>query len=271
MKVIGLVLGLGLLVGAGIFALQQRTPEEVFEEPTPVDGQVVQSPILDSTDTTDEEVEDHSQFTSQFFANISNTVAYDHATVSAIAPMITGDTGVDTYVRTKAEARGYRMRPVADSESRLVSFVGQRLQPEALESLKKLQADAKKEGMTITFVSGYRSQDYQRGIFTKKLGIYDKEDLLAGKLDTQLDAILEVSSIPGYSKHHSGYTIDIACNSYELTNVFMQTNCYKWLAKDNFKNARAYNFIPSYPIGIENQGPDPESWEFIWVPGDLLK
>lgn len=277
MKIVGITLGIILLVAAGFFAVHQiQNPEDttaieqVIEQEQQAEEQTQVQPET-SQPVEQPVVEDNTKFTSDFFKTISDTVTYGNATILASAPSITGDVEVDAYIHAKAEARGYKMRPVATDESQLIALQGQRLQQAASISLKKLQAAAKKQGLTITFVSGYRSPSYQQGIVTKKLGTYNKENLLAGKMDAQLDAILKVSSIPGYSKHHSGYTIDIACNSYELTNAFMQTDCYKWLAKDNFKNARAYNFIPSYPVGIENQGPDPESWEFIWVPSDLLK
>lgn len=272
MKIFGIILGLVLIVAAGLFAVQQKNPiaqdlqEVIVPEKVVNDDQVVNNEEVAET----EEVLDESKFTAQFFKNISDTITYDHVSANNTPSTITGDTEVDDYIRAKAIARGYKLRHQAD-ESRLVNVQGQRLQPEASTSLKQLQAAAKNQGMVVTFVSGYRSIAKQREIFLGKLGNYDKQKLLDGELDAKLDSILEASSVPGYSKHHTGYTVDIACNSYELTNAFMNTTCYKWLAKDNFKNARAYNFIPSYPVGIENQGPDPESWEFIWVPSGLLK
>lgn len=243
---------------------QQGTQEAIIQTPESNSEQQVEQ-----TDG-EEETSDDTQFTSQKFKTISDTVRYDHVDTATVAPYIVNDTAVDAYLQKKAEARGYQLRHQAD-ELRLVAIQGQRLQPEAAESLKQMQAAAKKEGMNITFVSGYRSVADQRRIVVNKLGAYNKEDLLAGKLDTQIEGILVVSSMPGYSKHHTGYTIDIACGNYDLSNSFMKTKCYEWLSKDNFKNARAYNFIPSYPAGIGNQGPNPESWEFIWVPNKYLE
>ncbi len=234
-----------------------QTPESNTEQPVEqIDGE--------------EETSNDSQFTSQKFKTISDTVKYDHVDTATTAPYIVNDAAVDAYLQKKAVARGYQLRHQAD-ESHLVAYASQRLQPEVVESLKTMQAAAKKEGMNITFVSGYRSIADQRRIVLNKLGTYTKEDVLAGKLDATIESILVVSSLPGYSKHHTGYTIDIACGNYDLSNAFMKTKCYEWLSKDNFKNARAHNFIPSYPVGIENQGPNPESWEFVWVPSNYLE
>lgn len=241
----------------GVQELVTQTPESNTEQ------------SIEQTDGEERTLDD-AQFTAQKFKTISDTVRYDNVDTAITAPYIVNDTAVDAYLQKKAEERGYQLRHRAD-ESRLVSFGGQRLQPEAVESLKTMQAAAKKEGMNITFVSGYRSIADQRRIVVNKLGTYIKDDLLAGKLDTKIEGILVVSSIPGYSKHHTGYTIDIACGNYDLSNAFMKTKCYEWLSKDNFKNARVYNFIPSYPVGIENQGPNPESWEFMWVPSNYLE
>ena len=51
-------------------------------------------------------------------------------------------------------------------------------------------------------------------------------------------------------------------------NAFGDTAAYRWLAEDNFKIARRFGFVPSYPAELPGQGPSPEPWEFIWV-GDI--
>jgi LAS superfamily LD-carboxypeptidase LdcB len=47
--------------------------------------------------------------------------------------------------------------------------------------------------------------------------------------------------------------------------VFEQSVCFGWLSKGNYKNAKSNGWIPSYPDGAKKQGPDPESWEYVWV------
>lgn len=274
-KVVGIVLIVILIIMCWFLfrprAVSQTNENVAIVGEIQIKERPVSSVASDSPAEPEEsDVKDNSRFTSQFFKTISDTIVYDHVDTVATPPSITGDADVDVYLQKKAENRGYQLRHQAD-ESRLVDVGDKKLQPEAAESLSALQAAAKKERMTITFVSGYRSVADQRRIVLNKLGTYDKDALLAGKRDTNIDDILVVSSMPGYSKHHTGYTVDIACGNYDLSNAFMQTPCYQWLSHDNFANARAYNFVPSYPKGIANQGPNPESWEFIWVPDSYLE
>lgn len=200
------------------------------------------------------------------FISMQDGARHEGVTNPGRAPSITGDEDIDAYIRAKAEERGYRLRPAAD-ESRLVAYGNQRLQPEAKRALESLSAAAQEEGLPIVFASGYRSVDRQREIFASKLGAYEQDALLAGEYDATLDAILAVSSVPGYSKHHTGYAADLGCGSYELEDAFRETSCYAWLAKDDFAVARSFGFVPSYPDDGGRQGPDPEPWEFIWIPG----
>ena len=94
---------------------------------------------------------------------------------------------------------------------------------------------------------------------------------MTGIYDEKINEVLTVSSIPGYSKHHSGYAADFGCGNDYLVYSFAETECYEWLSADNFKNSRMYGFIPSYPNNGGVQGPDPEPWEFVWVGSELLK
>ena len=44
---------------------------------------------------------------------------------------------------------------------------------------------------------------------------------------TDIDKILEISSAPGYSKHHTGKAVDLSCGDYYgLTQSFSKTSCY---------------------------------------------
>lgn len=268
MKWVVRLVTIGIMVYGVWFALSQSSSQQE----APVNEIITTNNQNPAPSDKEADVADdpNARFTSAVFATIADTVRYQHVEETPTAPFITNDAAVDAYLQQKAEARGYQLRYQAN-ESRLIALQGKRLQPEAAERLQALQAAAKKEGMNITFVSGYRSIADQRRIVVNKLGTFNREDLLAGKLDAQIESILVVSSLPGYSKHHTGYTVDLACGNTDLSNAFMQTKCYEWLSQDNFKNARAYNFIPSYPVGVERQGPDPESWEFVWVPDSYLE
>ena len=119
--------------------------------------------------------------------------------------------------------------------------------------------------------SKHRSVDKQRSIFLNNFGTdFTHAQILKGHADEQLHLILTTRSIPGYSKHHTGYTIDITDRSigYDFTK-FKNTSGYQWISKNNFENARKFGFIPSYPEGAEILGPTPEAWEYVWI-GDTI-
>ena len=177
---------------------------------------------------------------------------------------------VDTYLRDFAEARGYHRRGFADEED-IVWFENIRTLPEIRDAYIAMRNTMQGQGIRLHFVSAYRSAADQRRIFTDKANLTNPRTILDGSQDTNLDAILAVSALPGYSKHHTGYAVDFGCGNDYLVYSFADTSCYAWLSANNFENAKRYGFIPSYPEGAENQGPDPEPWEFVWVGSDLLK
>lgn len=184
-------------------------------------------------------------------------------------PVISGNDIADARIRKIAEDRGYRLR--SSPAGKLISIEGNMLQPQILDSWKTLKAEALKKGLTMTIVSGYRSVEDQRNLFLERLSATGAsiESVAEGKSDKQVDKVLITTSIPGYSKHHTGYTIDILCSGYAFEN-FKNSPCNDWIIADNYKVAKENGFIPSYPPSADAQGPDPEAWEYVWVGTDLL-
>lgn len=179
-------------------------------------------------------------------------------------PAIRQNPEADKKIQAIAEKRGYKLRPQA-IESKLQFTDGQRLQQEAIQSWLLLKSTAAADGIQLELVSGYRSIVDQKQIFNDTLGAtVTDEQIAAGTADSQIDEVLKTTSIPGYSRHHTGFTVDFGCGNKILT-IFAQTPCYEWLSKFNYLNAKRFGFIPSYPQGAGNQGPDPEAWEYVWV------
>jgi D-alanyl-D-alanine carboxypeptidase len=172
---------------------------------------------------------------------------------------ITGDTDLDARIWQIALDRGYVPRPVAGAG--LSSADGIQMQPQAAEAWLQLKESARAAGLGFVVSSAYRSPESQRSHFNSKL---------EGTSDDAINAALTWYSIPGTSKHHSGYALD-----FRYTNgtfgEFRDTPDYAWLAADNFYNAKRFGFIPSYPDGVTIQGPNPEPWEFVWVGVDLIR
>ena len=183
---------------------------------------------------------------------------FDNASLPGLAavgdpPSITGNADLDARIRDLGEARGYQRRPEPSGELTLVD--GYRLQPDAGHAWESLQAAAANAGHSITLTSAYRSANTQKYILRRNL---------TGTNDEAIKAVLTTVAVPGYSKHHTGYAIDIKSGSAVL-HQFANSAAYAWLAADNWVNAKAHGWLPSYPDGTTAAGPNPEPWEFVWV------
>ena len=216
----------------------------------------------------------YKSFSPNGFKDLYEQVDYARAEAIAEAPWITGDPAADRRIEELAMRRGYRLREQAD-ENALVAQGRHALQDPAMSAWREMQAAAQAEGVELELVSAYRSVERQRQIFLRELGLmsrqstgreYDTRDIAAGQADPWIEEVLRYSSIPGFSKHHSGYTIDIADPSqgHAFTD-FRYTPGFEWISAHNYLNAKRFGFIPSYPDGADGQGPDPEPWEYVWV------
>lgn len=173
-------------------------------------------------------------------------------------PAITGDLEVDARIWELAMARGYRLRPEAGEG--LVSVDGVVMQPQAAVAWEGLRHEARAAGYTFIVSSAYRSVPSQRSWFLGKL---------EGTSDQAIDDTLRWYSVPGASKHHGGYALDFRYREGTFGD-FRNTPDFAWLSADNFAIPKKYGFIPSYPDDVEDQGPNPEPWEFVWVGTDLI-
>jgi D-alanyl-D-alanine carboxypeptidase len=218
-------------------------------------------------------------FSPNGFGDFYERLSFVGTSFSSEPSPITGEAIVDRRIRSIAERRGYRLRAQAAEEA-LVAEGRHRLHPIVWESLDELQVAAQAEGVNIEVVSAYRSPARQREIFLGLLAeegrrrqgrAYSSQEIVAGLADVAIDTILQTASIPGYSKHHTGYTIDVTDpeSGLEFTK-FGLSDGFRWLSAHNYYNAKRFGFLPSYPDGAHNQGPDPEPWEYVWVGRDLL-
>lgn len=107
------------------------------------------------------------------------------------------------------------------------------LHPAAARAWMHLRGAALHEGVVLEAISGYRSHDYQRGIFERKLA-----------RGLSVDEILAVNAAPGYSEHHSGCALDIgAPGEPPAEESFEATAAFEWLRN----NAGDHGFVMSYP------------------------
>lgn len=180
------------------------------------------------------------------------------------APSITGDAEADARLRAMAEARGYVLRPTPSVD--LATVDGWPVQEPVVAAWEALQAAAAADGVSLVLKSGYRPVDSQRVTFLGHLEL-SPATILSGTADAHIDYVLSFSAPPGYSKHHTGYAVDVAQGDERFAQ-FHTTATFAWMSADDYANVRRHGFMPSYPPGVEAQGPNAESWEYVWV-GDV--
>ena len=190
--------------------------------------------------------------------------------VSGPVPPILGDPIADRHIHLLAEARGYRQRNDVGVAG-LVSVGGLLLERTTATAWQAMQRAARADGIIMSLWSGYRSTSRQRQIFRNKLSArgHGVASVRAGRADAAIEAILTVSSVPGTSRHHTGRAIDVLSPGFG-SSTFDQSAAYRWLSRNNFVNAKRHGFVPSYPPAAGLQGPDPESWEYVYVGAEAL-
>ncbi|MDF2719105.1 MAG: peptidase, partial [Paenibacillus sp.] len=126
------------------------------------------------------------------------------------------------------------------------------MRKEAAGALEKLVAAAKKDGIALAGVSGYRSQSTQKTLFEN----YVKKD---GE-----EAARKYSAVPGHSEHQTGLAMDISGSDGKCaaSDCFAGTKEAKWLAE----HAAEHGFIIRYPKGKEDiTGYQYEPWHLRYV------
>ena len=109
------------------------------------------------------------------------------------------------------------------------------LHPHAARAWLHLRDAALRDAVVLDAISGYRSHDYQLGIFERKRA-----------RGQTVDDILTVNAAPGYSEHHGGRALDIGTpDQPPAEESFEHTDAFAWLCD----NAAGYGFTMSYPRG----------------------
>ncbi|QDH69668.1 M15 family metallopeptidase [Marilutibacter alkalisoli] len=125
------------------------------------------------------------------------------------------------------------------------------LHVDAARGWRHLQAAALRDDIVLEAISGYRSHDYQLGIFERKLA-----------RGQTVEQILKVNAAPGYSEHHSGLALDIGSpGEPPAEESFEHTAAFAWLTA----NAAGHGFTMSYPRDNPH-GIVYEPWHWCWHP-----
>lgn len=217
----------------------------------------------------------YKYFSPEDFQKLYDKVTYPNTQPISEPPTITGNKTADERIREIAESRGYELhvvpvQPITNTDEPGLTE-DNLLQHLAYNSWQTLKKQADKDGIKLNLSSGYRSIDLQRRFFLAQLSArqVSAAQIASGSADNQVVSVLHTVSPPGYSRHHTGYTMDFTCGDGQTS--FRYTPCFAWLKKDNYINAKKAGLIPSYPDGADSQGPEPEPWEYVWVGSSFLQ
>ncbi len=117
------------------------------------------------------------------------------------------------------------------------------------DSLLKMREEAKKDGIYLVFLSGFRSINLQNDIFYSLKSIRNQEAAERAR----------VSAPPGHSEHSTGFAIDIGDATQRETDFetdFENTDAFRWL----IKNAAKFHFKLSF--NKDNKYIDYEPWHW---------
>ena len=117
------------------------------------------------------------------------------------------------------------------------------------ESLLNMREEAKKEGIYLVFLSGFRSIKLQNDIFYSLKSLRNQEAVERAR----------VSAPPGYSEHSTGFAVDIGDATQRETDFeteFENTEAFRWL----IKNAAKFHFKLSF--NKNNRYIDYEPWHW---------
>ena len=143
------------------------------------------------------------------------------------------------------------------------------LLPEAFIKFKQMQNDAKKEGIEIEIVSGYRSYEKQKSIWNNKY-IKNFERRIFGVKN--INRIIQYSTIPGTSRHHWGTDIDIIDKRFIskgdllIEKNYTENGIYSELFSWMKKNSNKYGFYLVYDDSPERKGFKFEPWHYSYKP-----
>ncbi len=253
-----------VLVGGVIFLLIRNDKDTTTNPSNPVES-IAQNILPTNKKGT------LKSFTGDQFKDLYSSFTYPNTQKINESTPILGDDAADAKIRQIAVSRGYQVRSAPVTNAFQDVGDGFLLQRPAAQPWLDLVASAKKENINLGLTAAYRSAEDQKQIFTSRLAQQSvpTPEIANGAHDAKISQVLRTTAIPGFSRHHTGYTIDISCED-KPDSSFMYTPCFEWLSANNYENAKKHGWIPSYPEGTASQGPDPESWEYVWVGVDAL-
>lgn len=122
----------------------------------------------------------------------------------------------------------------------------------ALDRYRALIKAARREGVVLVPISGFRSERYQQELYDRQLG----------KLGS-VESATTINAPPGYSEHHTGYAIDFGDGTKLETNTklsFERTPAFAWLKTHGAKYGFQMSFAKDNPDRVSYE---PWHWRFV--------
>lgn len=136
------------------------------------------------------------------------------------------------------------------------------LEKKTYKAFQKMYNAAKKDGIKLQILSGFRSFNHQKNIWTKKWNTLRGTDL------EKTQSILKYIAMPCTSRHHWGTDIDINTLNSSYFTKGKGKPIYQWLKK----NAHKFGFVQTYqkktPPGKPGRtyGYNEEPWHWSYIP-----
>ena len=147
------------------------------------------------------------------------------------------------------------------------------LLPEVYLKFKQMQIDAKKEGVEIQIVSGYRSYQKQKDIWNNKYNKNFENEIFGVK---NINRIIQYSTLPGTSRHHWGTDIDIIDKRFVpkgdllIEKNYSENGIYSQLFSWMKKNSKKYGFYLVYDDSPKRKGFKFEPWHYSYKPLSVI-
>ena len=140
---------------------------------------------------------------------------------------------------------------------------------EVQKAFDEMKTAAKKEGINLTIVSGYRSYERQEQIWNRKWKRYENQGLNSEQI---FDKIVEYSTVPGTSRHHWGTDLDIIDSNASYSGDVLVPKKFHgdgpfckmkdWMDQ----NASKYGFALVYTLNEQRPGFKYEPWHWSYIP-----
>ncbi|MCH1433801.1 MAG: M15 family metallopeptidase, partial [Flavobacteriaceae bacterium] len=137
------------------------------------------------------------------------------------------------------------------------------------KAFEKMRKAAKKEGVVLEIVSGYRSYDRQKAIWNRK---YKANETAGLSPEQNIKKIIEYSTLPGTSRHHWGTDVDIVDGSKPkvgdvlVAEKFHNKGPYIQLKKWMDQHAKKFGFYLPYTQNPNRKGFYYEPWHYSYAP-----